>query len=309
MADNHDDKETILRQIWYHEDGFGSQKQLYDEAKKLIPTITMNEVKTWLGKQKMVQTRGFKTFNSYIANGPLEEVAFDLAVFTRNAEHNNGFQFAMVAVDVFSKFCHIVPMKDNKTKSGVDAMKEVINKIGNFKRLISDREGFTESPDFIRLLNQHNIKHIITTAPSAFAERMVGTFKNWIANRLEGLKTPKEEWIKFIPAFLRHYNTTEHSTTKEKPVNAIKPEYKMNVLVNIRKQAQFNRTYEPLKIHDLVRTYVKKTVKTKSTDPKYSKEVYKIIAKQGNQYLINDHRRKVWNRWELFKVPDGTNND
>ena len=308
MADNNDN-DTILRQIWYSEDGFGSQKQTYDEAKKLIPNITMNEVKTWLGKQQMVQTRGFKTFNSYIADGALEEVAFDLAVFTKSAEHNDGYLFAMVAVDVFSKFAHIVPMKDNRTKSGVDAMKEVINKIGKFKRLISDREGFTESPDFIRLLNQHNIKHIITSAPSAFAERMVATFKNWIADRLEGLNTPKEEWIKFIPSFLKHYNNTEHSTTKEKPVNAIKPQYKMNVLVNIRKRAQFNRTYEPLKINDLVRTYIKKTVKTKSTDPKYSKEVYKIIGKQGNQYMINDHRMRVWNRHELFKVAEGTDND
>ena len=151
----------------------------------------------------MVQTRRFQTFNSYIADGALEEVAFDLTIFIKSAEQNDGFLFAMVAVDVFSKFAHIVPMKDNRTKSGVDAMKEVINKIGKFKRLISDREGFTESPDFIRLLNQHNIKHIITSAPSAFAERMVATFKNWIADRFEGLKTPKEEWIKFIPSFIK----------------------------------------------------------------------------------------------------------
>ena len=181
----------------------------------------------------------------------------------------------MVAVDVFSKFAHIVPMKDNKTKSGVDAMKEVINKIGKFKRLISDREGFTESPDFIRLLNQHNIKHIITSAPSAFAERMVATIKNWIADRLEGLNTPKEEWIKFIPSFLKHYNNTEHSTTKEKPVNAIKPQYKMNVLVNIRKRAQFNRTYEPLKINDLVRTYIKKRLKQKALTPNIQRKYIK----------------------------------
>ena len=83
----------------------------------------------------------------------------------------------------------------------------------------------------------------------------------------------------------------------------------MNVLVNIRKRAQFNRIYEPLQLNDLVRTYIKKTVKTKSTDPKYSKEVYKIIGKQGNQYLINDQRRRVWNRHELFKVAEGTYND
>ena len=31
MADNNDN-DTILRQIWYSEDVFGSQKQTYDEA-------------------------------------------------------------------------------------------------------------------------------------------------------------------------------------------------------------------------------------------------------------------------------------
>ena len=308
MGDNAD-RELILRQIWYSEDGFGSQKKLYDDAKKLIPNITHNEVKTWLGKQKMVQTRGFKTFNSYIADGPLEEVAFDLAVFTKSAKINDGFQYAMVAVDVFSKFCHVVAMKNNDTQSGVNAMKEVINKIGKFKRLISDREGFTETTEFRRLLNEHNIKHIITSAPSAFAERQVKTFKDYVFKRVEGLKTGEEEWVKFIPNFLKYYNNTEHSTTKEKPVNAMKPEYKMNVLVNIRKRAQFNRTYEPLQVNDLVRTYVKKTVQTKNRDPRYSKEIYRITVKRGDQYLINDHRNRVWNRHELFKVPDGTDND
>lgn len=212
-------------------------------------------------------------------------------------------------VDVFSKFCDIQPMKDKTKESGVNAMKEVINKIGKFKRLIGDREGFTESPEFIRLLNEHNINHIITSAPSGFAERMVKTFKDWIFDRIEGLKMGKEQWVQLIPVFLKQYNNTEHSITKEKPINAMKPQYKINVLVNIRKQAQFNRVYEPLAINDLVRTYIKKDVKTKSRDPKYSKEIFKIIAKSGNQYLINDNRRRVWNRWELFKVPDGTNND
>ena len=257
----------------------------------------------------MVQTRGFKTFNSYIADGALEEVAFDVADFTKSAKLNNGFQYAMVAVDVFSKFCDIQPMKDKTKESGVNAMKQVINKIGKFKRLISDREVFTESPEFIRLLNEHNIKHIITSAPSGFAERMVKTFKDYVFKRIDGLKAGEEEWVKFIPNFLKYYNNTEHTTTKEKPVNAIKPEYKMNVLVNIRKTAQFNRTYEPLDINNLVRTYIKKTIQTKSKDPRYSKEVYKIIAKQGDQYLINDNRKRVWNRHELFKVPDGTDND
>ena len=43
----------------------------------------MNRIKTWLGAQKMVQTRGFKTWNSYIADEALDEVALDVADFTK----------------------------------------------------------------------------------------------------------------------------------------------------------------------------------------------------------------------------------
>ena len=59
MADNNDN-DTILRQIWYPEESFGSQKQTYDEAKKLIPNITVNEVKTWSGKQKWFKQEDLK---------------------------------------------------------------------------------------------------------------------------------------------------------------------------------------------------------------------------------------------------------
>ena len=52
----------------------------------------MNGIKTLFGKQKMIQTRGFETFSSYIADGPLEEVAFVVADVTkrRNCQHKIG---------------------------------------------------------------------------------------------------------------------------------------------------------------------------------------------------------------------------
>ena len=48
---------------------------------------------------------------------------------------------------------------------------------------------------------------------------------------------------------------------------------------------------------------IKKTTKTKATDPKWSKEVFKVVAKRNNEYLINDpNRKKVFLRFELLKV-------
>ena len=34
----------------------------------------------------------------------------------------------------------------------------------------------------------------------------------------------------------------------------------------------------------------------------WSKDVYTITTIKDKQYLINDHRQRVWNRWELLKI-------
>ena len=37
-------------------------------------------------------------------------------------------------------------------------------------------------------------------------------------------------------------------------------------------------------------------------DSSWSKDVYTITFIKDNQYSINDHRRRVWNRWEFLKI-------
>ena len=54
----------------------------------------------------------------------------------------------------------------------------------------------------------------------------------------------------------------------------------------------------------LVRTAVKKKTFTKGHESKWSKEVYKMIhiSNDGKQYLVNDGKRRAYNRWELLKI-------
>ena len=47
-----EEKETILRQIYYDtEHGFGSIYETYKQAVKLLPSVTLNDVKEFLAKQ------------------------------------------------------------------------------------------------------------------------------------------------------------------------------------------------------------------------------------------------------------------
>ena len=47
-----EDKEYILRKVYYNEDGFGSINETYKEVKKQLNSITIEDTKQWLGKQK-----------------------------------------------------------------------------------------------------------------------------------------------------------------------------------------------------------------------------------------------------------------
>ena len=108
-------KENVLRKVYYNEDGFGSINETYKEAKKQLNTITIEDTKTWLEKQKGRQTKAYKGFNSYVADEPLEEIQIDLVDFTKNASENDGYRYCLVAVDVFTKMLWGVPIKNKKT--------------------------------------------------------------------------------------------------------------------------------------------------------------------------------------------------
>ena len=170
------------------------------------------------------------------------------------------------------------------------------------RKLYHDNEGSWSSTEFIILNNSHNIKQIIISTPPPFAERMVQTIKNMIHQILEGLEISKEKWVEILPAVQKKYNNTKHSTTGMQPNEAKNKYNNFEVWFNINSKATYSRKYPPLSIGSQVRTYVKPKSMKKQNVSVWSKEVFNITFIKDSQYLINDHRRRVWNRWELLKI-------
>ena len=307
------DKETkdkIIRQIYYDvDDGFGSINETYKKAHHILNTITLNDVQDFLSRQKSRQTKSYRGFNSYVAKEPLQEIQIDLAIFTDSAPDNNGYKYAFVAVDIFTKICHAVPIKNKQPQESIRAIKEIFEKIGIPKIIYHDNEGSWSSLEFIRLINYHKIKQIITSTPPPFAESMIRTLKWMIHTRLDGLELNKEKWVDMLPSVLKKYNNTKHSTTDFSPNEAKKKDNHFDVWLNIYSKANFNRKYPPLKVSDQVRVYQKPKSMKKGTDSYWSTNVYTILFIKDKQYLINDHRRRVWNRWELLKIESAEGKD
>ena len=73
----------------------------------------------------------------------------------------------------------------------------------------------------------------------------------------------KEKWVELLPYVLKKYNSQKHSATGVTPHDAKRKNNHIEVWLNIRNKASFNRKYEPLKVGDYVRTFIKQiTFKT-----------------------------------------------
>ena len=87
------------------------------------------------------------------------------------------------------------------------------------------------------------------------------------------------------------------------PYQARQAKNKMDVYFNNWSIAKHDRIYKPLSVGDHVRIMIKRTTKTKGTDAKWTREIYRIISKTNNEYLINENNRRIlYLRHELREV-------
>ena len=94
-----------------------------------------------------------------------------------------------------------------------------------------------------------------------------------------------------------------------KPNDANKKDNQLDVCLSMNSKATNNRQSKPIKVGDKVRSYVKPTSMKKGKVSVWSKDVYTITCIKDKHYLINDHRQRVWNRWELLKIDSAEGKD
>ena len=112
----------------------------------------------------------------------------------------------------------------------------------------------------------------------------------------------RDKWLSQLEPIINRYNNTEHRTIHMTPNQAKKEGNKLMVSFKLWNNAKKNRQYPELKIGNEVRVIQKKDNKTKGYFPKWSKEVYKVTFVKDNDYMINDGKRKLYQRHELLKV-------
>ena len=199
---------------------------------------------------------------------------------------NKGFRFLLCAIDIFTKYAWIVPLKDKKGVSIiVNAFQEILDDSKRKPNKIwVDKGGEFYNNSFKKWL-QHNDIAMYSThneGKAVVAERFIRTLKNKIYKYMTSIS--KNLYIDKLDDIANEYNNTYHRSIKMKPIDV-----KYNTYINTSKEV--NDGDPKFKVGDHVRISKYKNIFAKGYTPNWSEEIF-VIKEIKNTvpwtYVVND---------------------
>ena len=142
----------------------------------------------------------------------------DLADMQLISKYNKGIKYLLCVIDLFSKYAFIVPLKDKKGLSIVNACQSIL---GGSKRkpnkIWVDQGSEFYNNVFKKWLKDSNIEMYSTynEGKSVVAERFIRTLKNKIYKHMTAIS--KNICLDVLDDIVNEYNNTYHKTIRMKP--------------------------------------------------------------------------------------------
>ena len=132
-------------------------------------------------------------------------------------KQNNSIKYLLCAIDLFSKYAFVVPLKDKKGISNINAFNKIIkqsNKIPN--KIWVDQGGEFYNHVFKKWLSDNDIIMYSTfnEGKSVVAERFIRTLKNKLCKHMTA--TGKNVYFDVLDDVVNEYNNAKHNTMKMK---------------------------------------------------------------------------------------------
>ena len=135
----------------------------------------------------------------------------DLADMQFSSKFNKGFRFLLCVIDIFSKYAWVIPLKDKKGVSTVNAF-QIILKESNRKpnKIWVDKGSEFYNTSFEKWLQDNNIKMYSTNneGKSVIAERFIRTLNNKIYKYMTSV--PKNVYIDKLDDIVKKYKNTSN---------------------------------------------------------------------------------------------------
>ena len=209
----------------------------------------------------------------------------DIADMQSLSKKNKGIKYPLCAIDLYSKYAFVIPLKDKKGISIVNAFNKIIKQSERKpKKIWVDQGGEFYNNIFKKWLSDNYIIMYSTynEGKSVVAERFIRTLKNKLYKYMTA--TGKNVYY-VLDDVVNKYNNTKHSTSKMKPVDVKYNNKRVYIDEHNEKDSRF-------KVGERVRIYKFKNMFAKGYTPNWSKEIF-IVDK------INDTVPYTYNLKDL----------
>ena len=171
----------------------------------------------------------------------------DLADMQSISKFNKLFKFLLCVIDIYSKYAWVVPLKDKKGVSIVNAFQNILKKSNRKPNKIwVDKGSEFYNRSMKSCLEKNDIEMYSThyEGKSVVAERFIRTIKNKIYKHVTSIS--KNVYIDKLDDIANEYNNAKHRTIKMKPIDI-----KDNTYIDFGKEA--NDKDPKFKVGDRVR--------------------------------------------------------
>ena len=143
----------------------------------------------------------------------------DLADMQSLSRKNKGIKCLLCAIDLYSKYAFVIPLKDKKGISIVNAFNKIIKQSNRKPNKIWVDQGGEFYNVFEKWLsdNDINMYSMYNEGKSVVAERFIRTLKNKLYKHMTA--TGKNVYYDVLDDIVNKYNNTKHSTIKMKPID------------------------------------------------------------------------------------------
>ena len=215
----------------------------------------------------------------------------DLADMQSLSRKNKGIKYLLCTIDLYSKHAFVIPLKDKKGISIVNAFDKII-KQSNRKpnKIWVDQGGEFYNNVFKKWLSDNDIIMYLTynEGKSVVAERFIRTLKNKLYKHMTA--TGKKVYY-VLDDVVNKYNNTKHSTIKMKPIDVKDNNKRVYIDEHNEKDSRF-------KVGDRVRISKFKNIFAKGYTPNWSKEIF--IVNKINDTVPYTYNIKDLNNEEII---------
>ena len=207
------------------------------------------------------------------------------------SKKNKGIKYFLCAINLYSKYAFVIPLKDKKGISIVNAFDKIIKQSKRKPNKIwVDQGSEFYNRDFKKWLSDNNIimYSSYNEGKSVVAERFIRTLKNKLYKNMTA--TGKNVYYDVLDDVVNKYNKTKHSTIKMKPID-VKNNKRVYIDEHNEKDSRF-------KVGDRVRISKLKNIFAKGYTPNWSREI--LIVNKINDTVPNTYNIKDLNNEEII---------